>query len=563
MLRKTIVLAVIVFSMSVLAAQAQEGGGDPVGIDSICGESALTITKAPSDTTGDDAGTQALDDLLHSFVTLPSDLESTLSQRVPKPPAPGAVIFVDSPQGRYYRGIGVADVSTCAPLDPTAPFPIGSNTKMFTTAVIYQLQEEGLLTTSDLVSKYLPDEIALWNGAETITIDMLLAHTSGLPDYLNSHDPKSVGAQIGDPTSGMLEHGFTPQELVENAAIAGPELLFTPGEEGQWTYSNTGYIMLGQIIEAVTGKSYSETVTERIIDRLGLEHTVVVADHPSADLHLATQYLASPFTRVTDGWNFSQAWSAGNIVSTPEDMEIFLKAYYSGALYQHPETLAAQEAKASPSTPIESDDFYYMHGGYYKDGFLGHGGQTLGTESDVGFDPENDVVIVTWANTSESYTVEGVFFIGHALGLTQSLDDIIANLRGAQTEAANAPQSLAPQDVAGVTLTTDRVVIGSTNEVKQAAEGSTYSITFSADGQMTIVADCNTVTAAYTSGENEAIHIDLGVTTLVACPPGSIADDFLQVLGEASSARILDLGSQYLAMITTDDSSSIVFSVMK
>ncbi|MCK6581124.1 MAG: beta-lactamase family protein [Anaerolineae bacterium] len=420
---KRAILAMLILAFPLVMVTAQEAA-ESIGIDTLCGENALTITAL--DELPEDATTQALDLMLNQMVMLPSDTVPLLSAAGSKPPAPGAVIFIDSPEGRYYRAIGVSDIGSCALLDPETPFPIGSNTKMFTAAVIYQLQEEGLLSTSDLVSQYLPDEIALWDGGEAITIDMLLSHTSGLPDYLNSQDPRTLGGRYEAGDWSALTEAFTSEELVAMAAVQ--PLLFESGTPAQWAYSNTGYIMLGQIIEQVTGQSYINAVTERIINRLGLAHTVLVEDFPSAELGLARQYLVSPFTIDTSGWNFSQAWSAGNAISTPEDMAVFLRAYYSGTLYQHPETLAAMMTRAAPGYNAESDDFYYMHGGYYKAGFLGHGGQTLGTESDLGYHPQTDTVIVTWANSSEAFTGLGVFHIGHVLGITPTWDSVFISL---------------------------------------------------------------------------------------------------------------------------------------
>lgn len=124
-------------------ASAQEPP-PPVGIDSLCGPDVLTATTADQTLPAEQAA--ALDSLLRSLVTMPED---SLSHLLPNPPSAGAGIFVETPQGRYFRTIGVADVHTCAPLRPQMPFAIGSNTKMMTAAIIYQLQEEGLLTTGN------------------------------------------------------------------------------------------------------------------------------------------------------------------------------------------------------------------------------------------------------------------------------------------------------------------------------------------------------------------------------------------------------------------------------
>ncbi len=557
MLRKSLFLFVLLLSLAAITVHAQDE--TPVGIDDICGPDALTITA--NDTLPEDDQTKALDTILRQFVTSLSEGSPILSIFGLAPPAPGAVIFVDSPAGRYFRSIGVSNIESCASFDPGTPFPIGSNTKMFTAAVIYQLQEEGKLSTSDLVSKYLPDEIALWEGAEAITIDMLLSHTSGLPDYLNSENPATIGGQYALGNYDGLGTAYTPEELVANAA--NEPMKFVPGAASQWAYSNTGYIMLGQIIEQVSGQSYIDAVTDRIIKPLGLEHTVLVSGIAPAELGLTGQYLSSPFTRETSGWHFSQAWSAGNAISTAEDMAVFLRALYTGALYQDPATLDAMLTRAAPGYDRESDEFYYMHGSYYKSGFLGHGGQTLGTESDMGYNPKLNMVIVTWANSSEAFTGRGIFHIGHALGITPSWDDVFGQLPFNQAVNTSTVTSLSIQDVTGITFNAVGVYLADTQEFKAPAKGSTYSLTFNEDGQITFVADCNTVMASYTTGADNAISLQLGASTKVACPPESIADDFLAVLAQASSINIADTGDQISVNLAADNQSNVAFIAAK
>ncbi len=394
----------------------------PVDVLSLCGDAALKLTSVESTLPDDQVA--ALDELLKEFLIPPAAV-SFLS---PSPPAPGAALLVETPEGRYFRAIGVADVKTCVPLDPLSHFGIGSNTKMMTAAVIYQLQEEGKLSTNDLISKYLPDEIALFPRAKAATIDMLLTHTAGLPDYLNSKNPVSIGAHDEDPTSGELGMAFTPQELIANAAEVendDDQPQFSAGEPGNWQYSNTGYIMLGLIIEQVTGQTYDEAITERIIKPLGLKNTFPLEGKVQPDDGLPSQYVKSPFTYESSGWDGSQAWSAGNVISTSEDMAVFLRALFSGDLYQQPDTLKAMLTRAAPGYAQETDDFYYMHGSYYQAGFYGHGGQTLGMESDVGYNPELGITLVLWTNSAYNAAGAGVFHVGHALGLTPTFDEVV------------------------------------------------------------------------------------------------------------------------------------------
>lgn len=554
MLRKITFIVLLIVAISFSGVYAQEDS-ETVGIDALCGEGALELVtvEAPPE----DEQTLALDALMRQFVTDPAATE--LSTFAPKPPAPGAVVLVDSPAGRYFKAIGVADVETCEPLQPTMPFAIGSNTKMFTAAVVYQLQEEGLLSTDDLVVDYLPDEIALFEGAETSTIDMLLTHTSGLPDYFNSQNPESFAVLVADPESGLLTTPFTPLELIENAVISDP-MKFEPGAEGQWAYSNTGYIMLGQIIEQVTGKTYNEVVAERIIEPLSLQNTVLVEDIAAPELGLPSSYLQSPFTFETTGWSYTQAYSAGNIVSTAEDMAVFLRALYSGALYQNPETLDAMLTRAAPGYSQESDNFYYMHGGYYKHGFLGHGGQTLGFVSDIGYNPAYDAVIVTWANSAEAPTAYGLYHVGQRLGLTPSFDDTLTEIfAGPASPGLPEMVTLTLQDAIGTTFSLDSVYVAATGEIVVPEDGSAYTVELRADGTMTIVADCNTVQATYTTGDEGAFTIDLSASTLVACPEGSLSDQVLALLSDVSSVLISGSEGEQTLSFTTSDGSVVAF----
>ena len=103
-------------------------------------------------------------------------------------PGPGAVMLIITPEGRYFKSTGVSDVTTCDPLPADSPYQIGSNTKMMTSAILFQLQEEGVLSTTDLLSKWLPDLAAQLPYGDQITIDMMLTHTSGLHDYFDRAD---------------------------------------------------------------------------------------------------------------------------------------------------------------------------------------------------------------------------------------------------------------------------------------------------------------------------------------------------------------------------------------
>ncbi|MCB0239858.1 MAG: beta-lactamase family protein, partial [Anaerolineae bacterium] len=318
---------------------------------------------------------------------------------VPRP-GPGASMLIITPEGRYLKSTGVADVTTCQPLPADSPYQIGSNTKMMTSAIIFQLQEEGVLSTADLLSKWLPDLAAQLPNGDTITIDMLLTHTSGLHDYFDLPTADGTSIEDGATDKAMLTRAFTPEELVQVVADSGLSE-FEPGAEGRWSYSNTGYILLGLIIEKATGKSYEENLNERIIEPLGLEQTYLQTGEPEPGA-LPQAYYRSPFDFTTGEWNASQGWSAGAVVSTPDDFATFLKALFTGKLFTDPATLDLMKEHTAAGVDALGPGAVYAHGMLDNNGVLGHGGQTLGFQSDGGIIPDKDVTVVLWSNAAES-----------------------------------------------------------------------------------------------------------------------------------------------------------------
>jgi D-alanyl-D-alanine carboxypeptidase len=353
----------------------------------LCGEQALAINTM-EDTLSPEISAQ-LDQVLVSLV-----------QKAPRP-GPGASMLIITPQGRYFKSTGVADVTTCTPLPADSPFQIGSNTKMMTSAIIFQLQEEGVLSTTDLLSKWLPDLAAQLPNGDKITIDMMMTHTSGLHDYFDLPTEDGTTIESGaEDNKEMLARAFTPEELATLVADSGLSY-FEPGAEGEFHYSNTGWILLGLIIEQATGKSYEENLQERIFEPLGLEQTYLQTGQPEAGA-LPQGYYHSPFEYTTGEWNASQGWSAGAVVSTPEEFARFLKALFTGQLFTQPETLDLMlQAPASVVDPL-GPGTVYGHGMFDNNGVLGHGGQTLGFQSDGGYVPDKDVTIVMWSNAAES-----------------------------------------------------------------------------------------------------------------------------------------------------------------
>ncbi len=216
---------------------------------------------------------------------------------------------------------GVADPPGETPLSSKSRFHVGSITKTFTAALIMQLDQSGDLSLTDPISRWLE-----YPGGESITVEMLLGHTSGLPDF-----------------SELPEHSrtHTPHQSIALAATATP--LFQPGTA--WSYCNTNYIMLGVIAEKVTGTSWSQEIQSRFIERLDLKDTSIWEGHPLPNTvpgsRLKCGMKGEPdcvkkpgfeIVPVTDGKDWKVAWSAGAMVSTPADLALWIHELVNGDL---------------------------------------------------------------------------------------------------------------------------------------------------------------------------------------------------------------------------------------
>ena len=310
-------------------------------------------------------------------------------------PAPGALVRVDGPDIHFQEMAGFADPDRKITLKVDDHFEIGSNTKMFTAVLLLQLVEQGILSLDDPLSRWLPGWVTKIPHGREMTLRHLANHTSGLWDYADA----IIGAGAEDDT--LLRRAYTPEELVRYAIEHGrPD--FLPGERGKWKYSNTGYILLGMVLEKASGRSYRKLLFERILNPLHMEETTFPNTIP-ADPALVQGYVSYPGGKNVTDWNLSQGWAAGGIISTAADMRIFLRALAHGKVFTRPETLSVM------ATFIEPEAIHEHNGsrGYgiglieYGHNIWGHGGQTLGFESLMLFVPGTDWSVIVLTNASQ------------------------------------------------------------------------------------------------------------------------------------------------------------------
>ncbi|MCX4489188.1 beta-lactamase family protein [Streptomyces anulatus] len=244
--------------------------------------------------------------------------------------APGAFVETRDRRGSTVLTDGVADVKRRTPLDPDSRFRIGSMTKTFTATAMLQLVGERRVHLDAPVERYLPGVVrGHGNDGRRITVRQLLQHTGGLPDFLDHFDPRDI---VMDP----LAHR-DPLDLVNIALAHPPE--FAPG--AGWSYSNTGYLLVGMIIERVTGNTYGEEIERRVIEPLGLSETSVPGDDPTIPGPHPRGYVRpgddAPLLDITEV-NPSVGGVAGGMISSGSDVNRFLGALLGGELL-HPAQL--------------------------------------------------------------------------------------------------------------------------------------------------------------------------------------------------------------------------------
>lgn len=239
--------------------------------------------------------------------------------------------------GRTWRGAsGVADVRTGRPVTPDMRQRVGSITKTFTAAAIMQQVEQGRIGLDAPIGGYLPRLVPGERGRK-ITVRMLLNHTSGIPDYIPYAFPSLQGfPSRPDVSSKSLDDNrfrqFRPAELIRLGLDAPPT-----GEPGgpKGVYSNTNYLLLGRLLERVTGTTADEYITRNVVERAGLRHTGFPAGPrikgPHSRMYEALWGLIDP-PRDYSVYNMSWTGTGAALVSTMEDLNRFYGKLLDGKI---------------------------------------------------------------------------------------------------------------------------------------------------------------------------------------------------------------------------------------
>lgn len=318
---------------------------------------------------------------------------------------PGAIIYVDIPgQGSWTTAMGTGDLTTHAPLDLNDHYRIGSITKTIVATAVLQLVEAGKLHLDDPIGTYQPE---VPNGAH-ITIRQLLNHTGGIFSY--TEDKGFWQTTDTDPTKV-----WNPRDLLAIAFRHPP--YFPPGQS--WHYSDTDYILLGMLIEQVTHQRVEEVLQQRVLMPLGMHDTSMPTltssafpePHPHGYQYGSSErtFTQPPLTgdeaakanaaagtpRDVTTLNPSEAWTAGAVISTLHNLQIWAKALATGTLL----TALMQHERLSSSVPIDKTGANtYGLGIADVYGLLGHNGGIQGFTSWMLYQPKRQATVVILTN---------------------------------------------------------------------------------------------------------------------------------------------------------------------
>ena len=303
----------------------------------------------------------------------------------------GSVLVSDQGKVIYKKGFGMANMEWDIPNQPNTKHRLGSITKQFTAMLILQLVEEGKLDLQAPITTYLPDYPKA--SGDIITTHHLLTHTSGIPNY--TAFPKFMEDESRNP--------YTPEEFVKT--FSDKALDFTQGEK--FSYSNSGYFLLGVLIEKLAGKSYEQMLQDKIFIPLSMNDSGY-DNHGDILKNRATGYEKQGGDYVNSSYlDMSIPYAAGSIYSTVEDLYKWDQALYTTSIL--PKEYMTMYFK--PHIP-GFDNLHYAYGwivGYAKIGkstdsiyAMGHGGGINGFNTNISRTTSNNSLVVLLNNTGRA-----------------------------------------------------------------------------------------------------------------------------------------------------------------
>jgi D-alanyl-D-alanine carboxypeptidase len=319
--------------------------------------------------------------------SLPADVVAKLDEAVrlsfKEAAAPGAIVGVRTPQGTWTAAYGKADPVAGTPMEVGTHTRIGSVTKTFTGTVIMQLAEAGKLSLDDPIEKYVP---GVPNGRR-ITLRMLADMTSGVASYTRS-------TKFTDVYFAKPETVFTPDRVLAIGISESP--LFEPG--AQFDYSNTNTVLLGMVIEKVTGEPVGDVFKKMVFEPLGLKNTVWPGESTEIPAPFAQGFTLQGDYAKPDApsnathWNPAWGWTSGELISNMPDLLTYGRALGTG------QGLLGSASQAERLKSFPGPAGYGIAAGCI-DGWVGHTGELPGYNTSVFYDTTSDTTVVVQVNS--------------------------------------------------------------------------------------------------------------------------------------------------------------------
>ncbi len=380
------------------------------------------------------------------------DLDQLVLEKISKANMPGvSLAAIKDNEVIYKRGYGLRDLEKGLPATPATLYGIGSVTKSFTCLALMQLQERGLLSVDDKVSNHL--DFSIKPFGEDVKVRHLMSHTSGIPAlaYAEAVIRKSTGATSRGLSMGSVEDMLTFMEGAGDWAHA------KPGE--RWFYLNEGYILLGAIIEKVSGLSYQEYVRQHILEPLEMERSFFNRESLEEDSEAAVPYaIDQEGNRRPGEYLFGVISSDGGLISSVEDLSRYVGMFLGSGKVDGAQIIsegALQEMMAprvatpplQAQEPIDGGAGYRVdlseteparHYGYglgMQDDFFGetvisHGGSVGIATAYMAFVPQRSVGIALLSNGA-GYPLG--YFAEYGLALLLGEDPEALSFRQAET----------------------------------------------------------------------------------------------------------------------------------
>lgn len=384
-------------AMVVCAVLLATGCGSVATASSTPGASAATADANPGTAYGAAAASTCVPDVGKviadrpaadsATAALPPDLvgrlDSAAAAAMKVAATPGAIVGVRTPTGTWIKAYGQADPATATPMVPGMHTRVGSITKTFTGTVLMQLQEQGKLSLADTIDKYVPN---VPNGTR-ITLRQLADMTSGVASY-------TFNEAFIKKLSGAPQTVFTPAQLLAYGISSSPS--FEPG--AKFEYSNTNTVLLGMVIEKVTGKPVGDAFQQMIIDPLRLTHTVwpgdstdIPAPYPQGFTLQSAGATPEHPGNATD-WNPSWGWTAGEMIMDVHDLLTYDQALATG------QGLLGSAAQTQRLTSFPGAAGYGIAMGCIG-GWVGHTGELPGYNTSMFYDTTNGTSVVVQTNS--------------------------------------------------------------------------------------------------------------------------------------------------------------------